>query len=411
MGARPKLTQKRRTQILEAAAEMIGQRGLCDTRIADVAARAGLSPALIVYYFGSKEKLLTEALAYAEDLFYIEAFRELTGIEGASERLVRLMELSCPPANARDRRVLDAVGRAVVAGVAQRGGRPQARGARPSVAQHHRRGGQGRASGPGEFGPCDPDRFATYLSALMDGLALQVLMRDSAVDSGLVDQMCLNAAARQLGFDPETVREKKGSGQRSSRPRGRDGLGGRGGTVKMVFHPRERPWRQEISRREALKLMAGTAVAGGLLAGCGSGGSVFVGLAARDRDPGEPRRAAAVRRHPAVESGLEPEEGPLRVYNWADYINPAVLKGFTEEFGAEVEVTTFYNSQEAVQKLWTGKFSFDVFFPTQDELPKYVAGKLLQPLNHDYLPNLEKNVWPTLADPFYDRSRATPRPT
>ena len=46
--------------------------GLCETRIADVAERAGLSPALVVYYFGSKEKLLTEALAYAEDLFYIE---------------------------------------------------------------------------------------------------------------------------------------------------------------------------------------------------------------------------------------------------------------------------------------------------------------------------------------------------
>src|ERR671910_1340320 len=98
MGARPKLTQKRRTQMLEAAMEVIAGRGLCDTRIADVADRAGLSPALVVYYFGSKESLLTEALAYAEDLFYIEAFRELTGIEGASERLVRLIELACPPA-------------------------------------------------------------------------------------------------------------------------------------------------------------------------------------------------------------------------------------------------------------------------------------------------------------------------
>jgi AcrR family transcriptional regulator len=96
MGARPKQTQKRRTQMLEAAAEVIGERGLCDTRIADIAERAGLSPALVVYYFGSKEKVLTEALAYAEDLFYIEAFRELTGIEGASEKLVRLIELACP---------------------------------------------------------------------------------------------------------------------------------------------------------------------------------------------------------------------------------------------------------------------------------------------------------------------------
>ena len=92
----------------------------------------------MVYYFGSKEKLLTEALAYAEDLFYIEAFRELTGIEGASERMVRLIELACPPVvAARGRRVLDAVGRVVVAGFTQRRGGPQARGAGPPLAQHH----------------------------------------------------------------------------------------------------------------------------------------------------------------------------------------------------------------------------------------------------------------------------------
>src|ERR687897_3384438 len=177
--------------------------------------------------------------------------------------------------------------------------------------------------------------------------------------------------------------------------------------VKMVFHPRERspwpPWRRSISRREMLKLMAGTAVAGGLLAGCGSGSSSYSDsrLAIGTRE--NPVQQPLFDEVPRVESGLEPEEGPLRLYNWADYINPEVLKGFTERFGAEVEVTTFYNSQEAAQKLRTGKISFDVFFPTQDDLPKYVAGKLLQPLNHDYIPNLKKNVWPTLADPFYDR--------
>ena len=112
----------------------------------------------------------------------------------------------------------------------------------------------------------------------------------------------------------------------------------------MTFHPRERsPWRRPMSRREMLGLMAGTAVAGGLLAGCGS-----LPGAVRPRDsrsgPGRTRsssRCSTTR--PRIESGLEPEEGPLRVYNWADYINPAVLKGFTKEFGNEVEVTTFYN--------------------------------------------------------------------
>jgi hypothetical protein len=59
---------------------------------------------------------------------------------------------------------------------------------------------EGQSSG--EFGPCDPERFATYLSALMDGLALQVLFGDPAVSGELVNEMCLDAAARELGFDP-----------------------------------------------------------------------------------------------------------------------------------------------------------------------------------------------------------------
>ena len=171
----------------------------------------------------------------------------------------------------------------------------------------------------------------------------------------------------------------------------------------MVFHPRERAmWPPAMSRREALRLMAGAAMAGGVLVGCGSqtGSSSGARLAIGTRE--NPVEQPLHDDVPRVESGQEPEKGPLRVYNWADYINPAVVKGFGEQFGTEVEITTFYNSQEATQKLRTGKVSFDVFFPTQDDLPKYVAGKLLQPLNLDYIPNLEKNIWPTLADPFYD---------
>jgi len=59
---------------------------------------------------------------------------------------------------------------------------------------------------------------------------------------------------------------------------------------------------------------------------------------------------------------------------------------------------------EAVAKMRTGQVDYDLFFPTPDVLPKLVAGSLLQPLNHDYIPNLEANVWPELADPFYDQN-------
>src|SRR5215210_8403441 len=182
---------------------------------------------------------------------------------------------------------------------------------------------------------------------------------------------------------------------RSSPPRGKG--------VEMVFHPKERSIWPPMSRREALRLMAGAAMAGGMLAGCGSGGgsgsSAQVVVGTRDK----PVKQPLYDDNPMIESGLEPEKGPLRVYNWADYVYTRVLKDFEKEFGVEVELTTFYNLEEATRKLRTGKVAFDVFVPTAEIIPKFVAGKLLQPLNHDYLPNLKKNVWPMLADPYYDK--------
>src|SRR5215203_1241314 len=195
-------------------------------------------------------------------------------------------------------------------------------------------------------------------------------------------------------------------GRRRSRPRGREGASGRPPRrlIEMAFHPRERsPWRRRMSRREALRLMAATAAAGGLLAGCGSGSGssssasrVIVGT----RE--DPVKQPLFDDNPMIDSGLEPEKAPLRLYNWSDYIYTRVLKDFEEEFGVEVELTTFYNTDEATRKLRTGKVDFDVFVPTAEIIPKFVAGKLLQPLNHDYLSNLTK-VWPMLADPYYDR--------
>ena len=225
MGARPKLTQRRRTQMLEAAGEVIGERGLCETRIADVAERAGLSPALVVYYFGSKEKLLTEALTYAEDLFYIEAFHELTGIDGASERLVRLIELACPPFGSRETEGYWALwvelwSRALRDKEAARKREALDRRWRNTIAEVVVEGQR-----TGEFGPCDPNRFATYLAALMDGLALQVSLHDSEVSSEWMREMCLNAAAQELGFYRERA---EGADGRAHAGRQREDLAAEG---------------------------------------------------------------------------------------------------------------------------------------------------------------------------------------
>jgi spermidine/putrescine transport system substrate-binding protein len=158
-----------------------------------------------------------------------------------------------------------------------------------------------------------------------------------------------------------------------------------------------------MTRRHMLRVTAGSVVAAKLLAACGesstvsrSGNRVVIGT------PENPVEQPIFEDNQPIESGLDPEPGPLKVYNWADYLWPQVINDFSKEFGVEVQLTTFYNLEEATRKLQTGDLKFDVFFPTAEVVPKFVAGKLLQPYNHDYLPALKQNVWPQLIDPYYD---------
>ena len=70
--------EARRRAMLEAAAELISERGFGETRIADVAKRAGASSALVIYYFGTRDRLLVDALRFSEESFYDAASTLLT---------------------------------------------------------------------------------------------------------------------------------------------------------------------------------------------------------------------------------------------------------------------------------------------------------------------------------------------
>ena len=97
------------------------------------------------------------------------------------------------------------------------------------------------------------------------------------------------------------------------------------------------------------------------------------------------------------------ESGTLRVYNWSDYMYKKVLRAFEDQFDVKIEWTTFNNMEEGIQKLVAGQVEADVFFPTTDYIRRLVASDLLQPLNHDLIPNMA-NVWPVFSDPgpWYD---------
>ena len=190
----------------------------------------------------------------------------------------------------------------------------------------------------------------------------------------------------------------------------------------MEFHPRE--GRGRLSRRALLPRAGGLAalpVGAGLLAACadttevnaGKGaatGGVGAQLPGVELGPGGIPLArrdfpVSLRKYskvPEIESGLQPETGPLKLYNWNEYIDPALLKAFGAKYGVKVELTTFVTMDEALSKLSAGGLDFDVVVPTVSRIADLVSLNLLRPLNHDYIPNLAKNVWPELVNPFYD---------
>src|ERR1700678_1994355 len=92
-----KAAEQRRAQLLRAALDAIVSRGYADTRIADVAEHAGTSPALGIYYFKTRDQLLTEPLRYSEDQWYETGLERLAAIATAAGRLAELIAMTCLP--------------------------------------------------------------------------------------------------------------------------------------------------------------------------------------------------------------------------------------------------------------------------------------------------------------------------
>jgi spermidine/putrescine transport system substrate-binding protein len=176
-----------------------------------------------------------------------------------------------------------------------------------------------------------------------------------------------------------------------------------------MSHPRER--RSHLSRRDFLRRSAGAAVAlpsmSAILAACSKPGTTSGGGTGRTGErvlarPDNPVTLPMTRDPIPTDTPIE--GGTLRVYNWDAYFYKKVLREFEDEYGVTVEWTTFNNMEEGIQKLAAGQVEADVFFPTTDYIARLVEADLLQPLNHELIPNLEANYWPVFSDPgpFYD---------
>ncbi len=77
----------------------------------------------------------------------------------------------------------------------------------------------------------------------------------------------------------------------------------------------------------------------------------------------------------------------LKVFNWSDYIDPAVIEAFETEHQCRVVYDNFSSDSELEARLATGGGGYDVVFPSDRAMHSLQAKKLLQPLDHRQLTN------------------------
>ena len=131
----------------------------------------------------------------------------------------------------------------------------------------------------------------------------------------------------------------------------------------------------DFSRRQLLQAGAGLALAGYGLGGC---------TVARQVD-----RSAAGRI-------IKPQiDGDLLIYNWAQYMDPQLKKGFEEKYGVTVTEVNYDNLEGMVIKLRSGA-QYDLIWPSTEYVARLNAEGLLAQFDRGLLRNSDN------LSSFYD---------
>ena len=99
------------------------------------------------------------------------------------------------------------------------------------------------------------------------------------------------------------------------------------------------------------------------------------------------------------------EEKKLNFYNWDTYIGETTLPSFQKETGIDVNMSLFATNDELFAKLRAGNPGYDVIVPGSEFVERMIQADMLEPLDHDKIPNI-KNVSPDfIKDAPYDPGR------
>ncbi len=124
-----------------------------------------------------------------------------------------------------------------------------------------------------------------------------------------------------------------------------------------------------VNRRELLQGGAGLALGMGL-AGCGVG-NVDRGSIAETEKP--------IRKK---------VDGDLVYFNYSEYVDPKLIKGFEKLYGVSVRESYFDSMPAMTAKLRAG-IAYDVIFPSGEYVQRLLSGNLLRRIDRDKIKNID----------------------
>jgi AcrR family transcriptional regulator len=179
---RPSVEAERKDQILRATCQVIAESGIRDLRMADVARQAGISSGMVHYYFDGKQDLLHAAFEY-NFRHSLERRAAVLATDGDPLALLERVIESYAPAEPDSVSAWRVWAELWVHGLHE----PELQEINESVYGDWRRMVAGLvrdAQDHGLIGAGDPVQIANTLIAMIDGLAIQVLLgsRNMTVD-------------------------------------------------------------------------------------------------------------------------------------------------------------------------------------------------------------------------------------
>jgi spermidine/putrescine transport system substrate-binding protein len=95
----------------------------------------------------------------------------------------------------------------------------------------------------------------------------------------------------------------------------------------------------------------------------------------------------------------------LHIYTWSDYVKPELVQRFERENRCRVVIDTYDSNEAMYAKLKAGAAGYDLLFPSSYMVKIMNDQGMLQPLNHDWLPNL-RNLDAAYLDMAVDKEMA-----